>query len=310
MEIHPIITDHSVLTSLAWSVAGHTMDTAVDFNDNTLNNVGLAEGDDMDITGGTGTWSTSGNISGALLTGTDLDINMAGGSGFETTENTLFPPANIVVPELKGTGDLGTFSIPNNLYIRGTGAAASLFFSDSTADTVNGKTAQIIYTHATDDLAFKLATGGYTFDASVEVTDKTKLTAIGGYAIKLTNTTGVVTVQGQTVKADPTTNDAVILTAADDTECIGVFLDAGIADDAEAWVVVAGIADVAMGDNEATTAGNWVETNAGEAGYADATAGTPAAAPQHFNEIGHCIETVAAGGGGTHILARCVLHFL
>jgi len=29
----------------------------------------------------------------------------------------------------------------------------------------------------------------------------------------------------------------------------------------------------------------------------------------HFEEIGHCIETVAAGGAGTHILARCVLHF-
>lgn len=138
---------------------------------------------------------------------------------------------------------------------------------------------------------------------------KFKLTAIGGFAIRLTNTTGAATVQGQTVKADPATDDAVILTAADDSECIGVFLDAGIADDAEAWVVVAGIADVAMGDNEAATRGNWVETNSAEAGYADATSASPAAAPQHFNEIGHCIESVAAGGGGTHILARCVLHF-
>ena len=64
-----------------------------------------------------------------------------------------------------------------------------------------------------------------------------------------------------------------------------------------------------MGDNEAATAGNWVETNDTEAGYAYATSVTPNAAPAHFEEIGHCIETVLAGGGGTHILARCVLHF-
>ena len=139
---------------------------------------------------------------------------------------------------------------------------------------------------------------------------KIKITPLGGVAIKLTNETGVNTVQGKTVKADPATNDGVILTAADDSECIGVFLDSGIADTAAAWVVISGIADVLMGDNEAAIRGNWVETNSAEAGYADATGASPAAAPQHFNEIGHCIESVTAGGGGTHILARCVLHFL
>lgn len=44
------------------------------------------------------------------------------------------------------------------------------------------------------------------------------------------------------------------------------------------------------------TAGNWVETDDGEAGYAEATSATPAAAPAHFEEIGHCIETVTADG--------------
>ena len=138
---------------------------------------------------------------------------------------------------------------------------------------------------------------------------KTKLTVLGGFAVKLTNTTGAVTVKGQTVKADPATNDAVILTAAGDNECFGVFLDEDVADDAEAWVVVAGIADVAMADNTAATRGNWVETSQEEAGYANAESASPAAAPRHFNEIGHCIETVAADGEGEHILARCVLHF-
>lgn len=149
-----------------------------------------------------------------------------------------------------------------------------------------------------------------TIDSSLNVTAvKTKLTAIGGFAILLTNTTGANTVQGQLVKADIAVDDAAILTAAGDNECFGVFLDSGVADDAEAWVVVAGIADVAMQDNTASTHGNWVETSDSEAGYANAESTSPAAAPAHFEEIGHCIESVAATGGGTHILARCVLHF-
>ena len=90
---------------------------------------------------------------------------------------------------------------------------------------------------------------------------------------------------------------------------MGVFLDSGVADDAEAWVVVAGIADVAMEDNTTATKGNWVQSSETEIGYADATDVSPQASPQHFSEIGHCIETVTATGEGTHVLARCVLHF-
>lgn len=147
---------------------------------------------------------------------------------------------------------------------------------------------------------------------------KIRLTAIGGYAVKLTNKTGSNTVAGQTVRADNDvatgTDDAVILTAADEFETIGVFLDSGIADGSEAWVVVFGIADVAMEDNTAATRGNWVRTSVTEAGYADATNAAPPGGgipeiDQHLHEIGHCIESVAAGGGSTHILARCLIHF-
>lgn len=136
---------------------------------------------------------------------------------------------------------------------------------------------------------------------------KSRLTTSGGYAIKLTNKTGAVTIAGQLVKADTATNDAVILAAAGDIECFGVFLDAGVANNSEAWVVVSGIADVALDDNVAAVRGNWMGTGV-LAGYA-ATGASPPAAPTHFEEIGHCIESVSAGGGGTHVLARCVLHF-
>ena len=147
-----------------------------------------------------------------------------------------------------------------------------------------------------------------------DVGGKSGHTSIGGFCIRLTNTTGVVTVKGQVVICDTTTDDAVVLSGADEESSIGVFLEAGIADDAEAWVVVSGIADVAMQDNTSATHGNWVRSSVTEAGYADATnAGPPGGGVAnldiHMKEVGHCTETVAATGGGTHILARCALHF-
>ena len=145
----------------------------------------------------------------------------------------------------------------------------------------------------------------------LSVNEKSGHTAIGGFCIKLTNKTGAVTVAGQLVQADTSANDAVKLTSIDEEETFGVFLDSGIAANAEAWIVISGIADVAMEDNTTATRGNWVRSSITEAGYADATNATPPspAAFSHFNEIGNCIETVTATGGGTHILARCVLHF-
>lgn len=136
---------------------------------------------------------------------------------------------------------------------------------------------------------------------------KSTRTMLGGWAVELTNETGGASVQGRLLRPDTATDDAVIYTDTDCDECIGVFLESGIADSAEAWVVVAGIADVAFDDNHGPTRGDWVA--ASEPGYAISQA-SPAAAPQHFDEIGHCVETVAAGGAGTHVLARCVLHFL
>ena len=146
------------------------------------------------------------------------------------------------------------------------------------------------------------------------VKEKSGMTAIGGFAIKLTNKTGGNSAAGRLVTASTGNNDAVTYVGANGLVCIGVFLDSGIADGSEAWVVVSGIADVAMETNTATTRGYWVKVSDTEAGYADATnafppGGTIVALEDHNSEIGHCIESVAAGGAGTHILARCVLHF-
>jgi len=154
----------------------------------------------------------------------------------------------------------------------------------------------------------KVGIGTPTPTLMFSVTEKTGFSPLGGTCIKVTNKTGGNTVAGRLVKTSTANDDSVVYTAIGDTECIGVFLESGIADGSEAWVVVGGIADVMLDDNVAAVHGNWMGTGAG-AGYAR-TQASPAAAPQHFEEIGHCLESVAATGAGTHILARCVLHFL
>ena len=148
----------------------------------------------------------------------------------------------------------------------------------------------------------------YINDAGDLYNAKVMLTIEGGVAIKLTNKTGSASVKGQLVIADTANNDAVVLAAISDVECFGVFYESGIADGSEVWIVVSGIADVLFEDNHGPTRGDWVATSTTDAGYAVSQA-SPAAAPTHFTEIGHCIETVVAGGAGTHVAARCVLHF-
>ena len=147
----------------------------------------------------------------------------------------------------------------------------------------------------------------------LDVKAKAGISSIGGLCIKLTNKTGSNTIAGQLVQAGTATDDSFILSGVDETENIGVVLDSGIGDGSEAWIVNSGIADVAMKDNTAATRGNWVKASS-EAGYADSTNATPPGGgipelDEHMREIGNCIENVTAGGGGTHILARCVLHF-
>lgn len=149
-------------------------------------------------------------------------------------------------------------------------------------------------------------TGGYMKienDASVTFKDKSKMTPIGGFAVKLTNRTGAGSISGQVVIASIANADSVTLAGANELMPIGVFLDTGVANGAEAWIVVSGIAEVrlvaggagcALGDRLITdpAGGNAVANNA------------PAVAV-HFQEIGHAVQAAAAG-----FTARTVLHFL
>lgn len=132
-----------------------------------------------------------------------------------------------------------------------------------------------------------------------------RFTEEGGVYVKLTNKTGVASVKGSVVQPNANAN-SFELTEGDCLECFGVVYENGIADGAECKVVYGGRVQVLLKDDTASATKNWVQTS-DVAGRADASGASPAAAPQHFQEIGHCIETKDAG---TDVLAFTMLHFL
>ena len=129
-----------------------------------------------------------------------------------------------------------------------------------------------------------------------------KITPEGGFAVRLTNKTGAVSVKGQIVSHKGTVARAFDLTAVDANHCLGVVYESGIADGAECWVVVSGIAQVLM--KNAATMGHIcrIPLNADEgeaAGYAmDAAQSTSAS----VYKIGDVLESADA-----EVLCRVLL---
>lgn len=76
-----------------------------------------------------------------------------------------------------------------------------------------------------------------------------KITPEGGYAVKLTNKTGAASVKGSIVSLSTGTDNAFALAAIDASGVVGVVYEAGIADAAECWVVVKGIAETLFTNN-------------------------------------------------------------
>ncbi len=139
-------------------------------------------------------------------------------------------------------------------------------------------------------------------------TQKVRMTPEGGIAVLMTNRDGGTLNPGRVVEADSANDDSFKANDAGGDHPIGVVYEA-VADNVEGWIVVAGIADIALEDNVAAVRGYWMGSSGSEAGYAETQANSPGFNSGHFEEIGHCIESVSAGGGGTHILARCIVHF-
>lgn len=147
-------------------------------------------------------------------------------------------------------------------------------------------------------------------NAYAKYSPKAKFTSTGGLAIQLTNKTGGNSVKGEVVTPGSSVNNSVVKITVDVPNPIGVFLDSGVADGQEAWVVVSGIADVYfVGD---TTHGQFARgflTSDGDSyvtgqALAEATPIPPFASDKHFYEIGHILESRTGAG-----LAKTVLHF-
>lgn len=149
----------------------------------------------------------------------------------------------------------------------------------------------------------------YEIESSALTTGKIAVTDDGGLAIKLTNKTGAASIKGYIVTPDLSVDNAVRLATIDGANGTGVFIESDIADGDEAWVVVAGIADVYY--SNAPTRGYLARTGltadtgevAGQA-ISEAYPVSPFTTDKHFCEIGHCLETKAEAG-----LAKTILHF-
>ncbi len=138
-------------------------------------------------------------------------------------------------------------------------------------------------------------------DNSISCNQKTQMTPIGGFAVMLTNKTGVNSVAGDIVIASAGFADAVDWGGINELQSIGVFLDSGITDGSQAWVVVGGIADVHMDAGGCALGDRIIAGGTARRGEVN---NLPTVA-KHFQEIGHAI-----GSAGANANARIVMHIL
>ena len=126
-----------------------------------------------------------------------------------------------------------------------------------------------------------------------------------GIGNKMINKTGAPSVKGTILEAH-TDDFSCKVADASSNHAIGIMYPDGVADGEPVLVIKGMNADVLLKDATLSTAGNWCKTS-DVAGRMDATGGSPAAAPTHFLEIGHCEQTKAAD---TDVLAEIDVHLL
>jgi len=190
------------------------------------------------------------------------------------------------------SGTTGTFTGP----VSGTTGT----FTGPVSGTTGTFTGAVSGTTGTFTGAVSGASGAFT---GAVAGPKAKLTAEGGLAVKLTNKTGAASIKGTIVGVDSAAGNAFDLTAIDANYNLGVVYESGVADGAECWVVVIGIAEVLM-KNDATLGQQCripLNTDTGKvAGYAMAAA---QAATASVYKIGDILETKTAD-----TLCKVLLH--
>lgn len=132
-------------------------------------------------------------------------------------------------------------------------------------------------------------------------TTKNWIDSSGGFFVKLTNKSGGASVSGAIVIPYTSTALSVTTAGANSAVPLGTFRDSGVADGSEAWVGISGLCPC-KADSGGIAIGDWIATGA-TASLVDGSA-SPAAAPAHFQEIGHALNTATNGA-----VARELLHF-
>ena len=115
----------------------------------------------------------------------------------------------------------------------------------------------------------------------------------GGLYVTYTNNTGTASVKGTVVVASTTINRAVSIAPANSDMPIGVIYDNGVANGQPVKVIVCGNAETLLKNGQAASRGFWC-------GVADVAGrmhqqSSPPSTTEHSREVGHCLQTVAAG---------------
>jgi len=134
-----------------------------------------------------------------------------------------------------------------------------------------------------------------------------EVTVDGCLVAFLINNTGHTSVKGELVHASHTADYTADLLTKDVPDCIGVVYASGIPAGDLMPVAIGGMPEVLLEDGTGATHGQWMRDSANVDGRAVAQElPAPPANTNHFNEIGHCLQTVVAG---TDKLCRIVMHF-
>lgn len=241
--------------------------------------------------------ASGGNIGGGVTTPL-AKLHLSGG---DTSTNYI----NAII----ALGFSTTGLYPHFIHTRHNSSGINNTIEFSTCD---GTAAGVYPTNAVMGLAINngnVGVGTTNPTAKFSVSEKCAMNADGGFMVKLTNKTGGASVKGEVVMPYDTSNLAVAKIVQNEPDPIGAFYESGVADGAEAWIVVAGIADLYFIGNATrghiargfvTADGGYVTGQV----LSEAVPSSPFATDKHFFECGHVLESRVGAG-----IAKCILHF-
>jgi hypothetical protein len=221
---------------------------------------------------------------------------------FNGTMDVTLTPYTLLEADASGKIKTGTIGFPGSVTYGGSGFLDANMKANGEPSIGTAANLFVDHVHPVDptkaDLASPTFTGALT-------TPKVRLTPEGGIAVKMTNKSGSTITKGRIIEPYSATG-GFRLAQIESWNPIGVVYDDSIANDADGWVVISGIAEVYY--SVSSTIGNvarvGMTADTGEVAGEAMSDGSPTNDAVHFREIGHPIQTRADAG-----LALTILHF-